>query len=124
MEPRVRQRITVMIFIGEFLEEIELCQPGCEAIIKASRALQKSTKLHKLMEIMLASGNYLNINRAQIDGFNVGSLYTLLDLKSKRDLSSKSITTAKKSTSLLQYICALIDDKFPEYSRFYRSFTK
>lgn len=107
--PRLSQRISTMTFMGSFGESIQLLQPQLNAIIAASMSIKSSSKLKKILEIILAFGNYMNSEkRGSAYGFRLQSLDLLLDMKS----------TDRKQT-LLHFIVGIIQEKFPQLQNFH-----
>uniref|UniRef100_A0A674BQN9 Formin like 1 n=1 Tax=Salmo trutta TaxID=8032 RepID=A0A674BQN9_SALTR len=107
--PRLAQRISTLTFMGNFPESIQLIQPQLNAIIAASMSIKSSTKLKKILEIILAFGNYMNSSkRGAAYGFRLQSLDLLLDTKS----------TDRKQT-LLHFIVSIIQEKYPELQAFH-----
>uniref|UniRef100_A0A665VIS2 Formin-like protein 1 n=1 Tax=Echeneis naucrates TaxID=173247 RepID=A0A665VIS2_ECHNA len=107
--PRLHQRISTLTFMGNFPESVQLMQPQFNAIIAASGSIKSSSKLRKILEIILAFGNYMNSSkRGPAYGFRLQSLDLLLDTKS----------TDRRQT-LLHFIVSIIQDKYPELQSFY-----
>ncbi|KAF7665194.1 hypothetical protein LDENG_00149920 [Lucifuga dentata] len=107
--PRLAQRISTLTFMGNFPESIQLIQPQLNSIIAASMSIKSSSKLKKILEIILAFGNYMNSSkRGAAYGFRLQSLDLLLDTKS----------TDRKQT-LLHFIVSTIQEKYPEVQSFY-----
>lgn len=78
------------------------------AIISASNSVKNSKKLRKVLEIVLAFGNYMNSGkRGPAYGFRLQSLDTLMETKS-----------SDKRMCLLHYIVETIRFKFPELLNF------
>lgn len=78
------------------------------AIISASNSVKNSKKLRKVLEIVLAFGNYMNSSkRGPAYGFRLQSLDTLVETKS-----------SDKRMALLHYIADTIRSKFPELLNF------
>lgn len=75
--------------------------------MEASREVARSRRLKKLLEIVLALGNYMNKGaRGNAFGFRLSSLNRLADTKS----------SSVRGTTLLHYIVDLTDRKvFNEY---------
>uniref|UniRef100_G3NKE2 Formin-like 1a n=1 Tax=Gasterosteus aculeatus aculeatus TaxID=481459 RepID=G3NKE2_GASAC len=95
--PRLPQRISTLTFMGNFPESVQLIQPQLNAIIAASMSIKSSGKLKKILEIILAFGNFMNsCKRGAACGFRLQSLDLLLDIKS----------TDRKQT-LLHFIVAV-----------------
>ncbi|TDG97700.1 hypothetical protein EPR50_G00210740 [Perca flavescens] len=107
--PRLSQRISTLTFMGNFPESVQLIQPQLNAIIAASMSIKSSSKLKKILEIILAFGNYMNSSKqGAAYGFRLQSLDLLLDTKS----------TDRKQT-LLHFIVSIIQEKYPQVQSFY-----
>lgn len=64
-----------MIFIGNFNETIRTLTPQLAAVIAASMSIKSSQKLKKVLEVILAFGNYMNsAKRGAAYGFKLQSL--------------------------------------------------
>ncbi|NWI59512.1 FMNL2 protein, partial [Calyptomena viridis] len=106
---RLMQKMTIMAFIGNFAESIQMLTPQLHAIIAASVSIKSSQKLKKILEIILALGNYMNSSkRGAVYGFKLQSLDLLLETKS----------TDRKQT-LLHYISNVVREKYQHVSLFY-----
>ncbi|XP_068612349.1 formin-like protein 2 [Brachionichthys hirsutus] len=106
---RLSQRMAIMAFMGNFSDNVQMLTPQLHAMIAASVSIKSSQKLKKILEIILALGNYMNSSkRGAVYGFKLQSLDLLLDTKS----------TDRKQT-LLHYISNVVRDKFPAVSPFY-----
>lgn len=107
--PRLAQRISTLTFMGNFNDSVQLIQPQLNALIAASMSIKSSGKLKKILEIVLAFGNYMNSSkRGAAYGFRLQSLDLLLDTKS----------TDRKQT-LLHFIVSIIQEKYPDVQAFY-----
>uniref|UniRef100_A0A672L013 Formin like 1 n=1 Tax=Sinocyclocheilus grahami TaxID=75366 RepID=A0A672L013_SINGR len=107
--PRLAQRISTLTFMGNFSESILLLKPQLNAIIASSMSIKSSSKLKKILEIILAFGNYMNSGkRGSAYGFRLQSLDLLLDMKS----------TDRKLT-LLHFIVSIIQEKYPQLHNFH-----
>ncbi|KAG1944368.1 formin-like protein 1 isoform X2 [Pimephales promelas] len=107
--PRLSQRISTLTFMGNFSDSILLLKPQLNAIIAASMSIKSSSKMKKILEIILAFGNYMNSGkRGSAYGFRLQSLDLLLDLKS----------TDRKQT-LLHFIVMIIREKYPQLHNFH-----
>ncbi|KAK7071689.1 Formin-like protein 2, partial [Halocaridina rubra] len=105
---RLATKLQVMSYVANFFDNIHSVTPQVHAIITASRSVKSSSKLRKLLEIILAFGNYMNSSRrGPAYGFKLSSLDTLCDTKS-----------ADKKMSLLHYIQETVRTKFPELNNF------
>ncbi|XP_034035698.1 formin-like protein 2 isoform X1 [Thalassophryne amazonica] len=106
---RLSQRMSIMAFMGNFNDNIQMLTPQLHAIIAASVSIKSSQKLKKILEIILALGNYMNSSkRGAVYGFKLQSLDLLLETKS----------TDRKQT-LLHYIATVVRDKYPTVSMFF-----
>ncbi|TSL82544.1 Formin-like protein 1 [Bagarius yarrelli] len=124
--PRLAQRISTLTFMGNFGESVQLLQPvsttytaahcahftqpntrqseskQLNAIIAASMSVKSSGKLKKILEIVLALGNYMNSGkRGAVYGFRLQSLDRLLDTKS-----------TDRQQTLLHFLVSIIQEKF------------
>ncbi|XP_043958714.1 formin-like protein 1 isoform X3 [Gambusia affinis] len=107
--PRLSQRISTLTFMGNFTESVQNIQPQLDAIIAASMSVKSSIKLKKILEIILAFGNYMNSSRrGSAYGFHLQSLDLLPDTKS----------TDRRHT-LLDFIVRIIREKYPDLQNFY-----
>uniref|UniRef100_A0A4W4HLI1 Formin-like protein 3 n=1 Tax=Electrophorus electricus TaxID=8005 RepID=A0A4W4HLI1_ELEEL len=106
---RLTQRMSIITFVGNFADNISMLTPQLNAVIAASASVKSSPKLKRLLEIILALGNYMNSSkRGCVYGFKLQSLDLLLDTKS----------TDRKMT-LLHYIALIVKEKYPELTNFY-----
>ncbi|KAJ8403983.1 hypothetical protein AAFF_G00343330 [Aldrovandia affinis] len=106
---RLTQRMTIITFVGNFTDNVNMLTPQLNAIIAASASVKSAPKLRRMLEIILALGNYMNSSRrGSVYGFKLQSLDLLLDTKS----------TDRKMT-LLHYIAMTVKDKYPELANFY-----
>ncbi|XP_043938130.1 formin-like protein 3 [Protopterus annectens] len=106
---RLTQRMAIMTFVGNFNENLQMLTPQLNAIIAASASVKSSPKLKRMLEIVLALGNYMNSSkRGAIYGFKLQSLDLLSDTKS----------TDRKMT-LLHYIAIIVKEKYPDISTFW-----
>lgn len=85
-----------------------ICLQQVHAIISAASMVKNSAKLRRILEVILAFGNYLNSSkRGPAYGFKLQSLDCLLDTKS-----------ADRRQSLLHYIAQTVRVKFPDLLSF------
>nr|CAD7433501.1 unnamed protein product [Timema monikensis] len=105
---RISTKLIIMSYIGNFFDNIHFITPQIHAIISASSSVKSSKKLRRVLEIILAFGNYLNSSkRGPAYGFKLQSLDTLLDTKS-----------TDKRMCLLHYIVDTIRNKFLDLLNF------
>ncbi|XP_052770325.1 formin-like protein isoform X2 [Mya arenaria] len=105
---RLSQRLQVMSFIANFHDDIHHLQPQINAIIAASMSLRNSPKIRKLLEIILAFGNYMNsAKRGAVYGFKLQSLDMLMDTK-----------TADKKLTLMHFLVDTVQLRFSDILNF------
>uniref|UniRef100_A0A671YUW1 Formin-like 2b n=1 Tax=Sparus aurata TaxID=8175 RepID=A0A671YUW1_SPAAU len=106
---RLNQRMTIMTFMGNFTDNVQMLTPQLHAMIAASVSIKSSQKLKKILEIILALGNYMNSSkRGAVYGFKLQSLDLLLETKS-----------TDRTQTLLHYIANVVREKYPVVSLFY-----
>uniref|UniRef100_A0A665VNV9 Formin-like 1a n=1 Tax=Echeneis naucrates TaxID=173247 RepID=A0A665VNV9_ECHNA len=107
--PRLNQRINTLTFMGNFPDSVKRLQPQLNSIIAASMSIKSSTKLKRILEIVLAFGNYMNSSkRGAAYGFRLQSLDLLLETKS-----------TDRSQTLLQFITNIIEEKYSDLADFH-----
>ncbi|XP_029945357.1 formin-like protein 1 [Salarias fasciatus] len=107
--PRLTQRINTLTFMGNFPESVKRLQPQLNSVIAASMSIKSSSKLKKILEIVLAFGNYMNSSkRGAAYGFRLQSLDLLLETKS-----------TDRSQTLLHFITNIIQEKYPDLTDFH-----
>jgi len=98
-----------MIFIGSFPETHVTLLPQIAGVIAASMSIKSSNNLKRVLEVVLAFGNYMNSSkRGAVYGFKLQSLDALADTKS-----------ADKKWTLLHYIVNVLDSYYPDAKCFY-----
>lgn len=76
--------------------------PRITNVMEASREVSRSRRLRRLLEIVLALGNYMNRGaRGNASGFRLTSLNRLADTKS----------SAARGTTLLHYLVQILEKK-------------
>lgn len=84
------------------IKNILVCLHFLPAVLKASEEVLKSKKLRKMLELVLAFGNYMNRGqRGNAVGFKIGSLGKIHDTKS----------SVEKRTTLLHYLVDIVERK-------------
>ena len=99
---RLQPKLEIMQFMMSCEDTIGIVLPRIEAVKAAANSVKQSKKLHKLIEIVLALGNYANASRQHSTGrhteaaygIKMTSLDMLVNYKSPRD----------KSYTMLHYI--------------------
>lgn len=77
-------------------------QPRIKSVMEAAREVARSRRLRRLLELVLALGNYMNRGaRGNASGFRLTSLNRLTDTKS----------SAAKGTTLLHYLVEILEKK-------------
>jgi len=98
------QRLNTLFYKKKFGLSISEMEPKIMAVMEASKEVSRSKKLKKLLEIILALGNYMNRGqRGNAVGFRISSLNRLSDTKS-----------SSKSTTLLHYLVNTLESKFKD----------
>uniref|UniRef100_A0A915KV00 Formin-like protein n=1 Tax=Romanomermis culicivorax TaxID=13658 RepID=A0A915KV00_ROMCU len=106
---RLSQKLQIMSFMANFKESIELLNPSLTTIIAASKSVKDAKRFHKILEVILAFGNYMNsAKRGGVYGFKLQSLDILPFLKAP----------GSKSYTLLHTLALTIREKFPELLKF------
>ncbi|XP_033125746.1 disheveled-associated activator of morphogenesis 1-A-like isoform X1 [Anneissia japonica] len=102
------QRLKALYCKKKFQERMNDVKPKVEAVLKASKQVSSSRKLKRLLEIVLAYGNYMNKGaRGNASGFKVASLNKIVDTKSSMN----------KNMTLLHYLLQMTEVKFPDVYR-------
>lgn len=100
--PHYEQRLRSLHYKKRFNAWVSEIEPRVKAVMEASREVARSRKLKKLLEIVLALGNYMNRGaRGNALGFRLASLNKLADTKS----------SSLKGTTLLHYLVEVADKK-------------
>ncbi|KAL4003297.1 hypothetical protein ACH3XW_7025 [Acanthocheilonema viteae] len=101
---RFEHKIKIMSFMATFDESADLLEPQFVNLTAASKCVREATKFHRLLEVLLAYGNYMNSGRkGGVYGFKLSSLDTLSGLKS----------SVERSLSLLHIIAETVSQSFP-----------
>lgn len=102
---RYEQKLNALVFKKKFSERMGDCKPKIEGVLRASEEVMTSRKLKKVLEIVLAFGNYMNNgNRSNASGFKISSLNKIIDTKSSSDTK----------ITLLHYLLEVVEKQFPE----------
>ncbi|XP_054088534.1 disheveled-associated activator of morphogenesis 1 isoform X2 [Zeugodacus cucurbitae] len=103
--PHYEQRLKSLHYKKRFMITVNDLIPRIRSVMEASREIARSRRLRKLLELVLALGNYMNRGaRGNASGFRLASLNRLGDTKS----------SAAKGTTLLHYLVQVIDKKFKD----------
>ncbi|XP_017096188.2 disheveled-associated activator of morphogenesis 1 isoform X2 [Drosophila bipectinata] len=103
--PHYEQRLKSLHYKKRFMLTVNDLIPRITSVMEASREVARSRRLRKLLELVLALGNYMNRGaRGNASGFRLASLNRLADTKS----------SAAKGTTLLHYLVQVIERKFKD----------
>ncbi|KDR14722.1 Disheveled-associated activator of morphogenesis 2 [Zootermopsis nevadensis] len=103
--PHYEQRLRSLHYKKRFSVWIGEVQPRIKSVMEASREVARSRRLRRLLEFVLALGNYMNRGaRGNASGFRLTSLNRLADTKS----------SAAKGTTLLHYLVEILEKKFKD----------
>ncbi|XP_062715617.1 disheveled-associated activator of morphogenesis 1 isoform X2 [Aedes albopictus] len=103
--PHYEQRLRSLHYKKRFQVTVSDLSPRIASVMEASREVARSRRLRKLLELVLALGNYMNRGaRGNASGFRLASLNRLADTKS----------SAAKGTTLLHYLVQIIEKKFKD----------
>lgn len=106
--PHYEQRLRSLHYKKRFQVTLNEIIPRITSVMEASREVSRSRRLRKLLEIVLALGNYMNRGtRGNASGFRLASLNRLADTKS----------SAAKGTTLLHYLVQIIEKRFKDILR-------
>jgi dishevelled associated activator of morphogenesis len=104
------QRLRSLHYKKKFSVTLNDLLPRIASVMEASREVARSRRLRKLLELVLALGNYMNRGaRGNAFGFRLQSLNRLADTKAS---SAKA-----KGTTLLHYLVQIIEAKFKDILR-------
>lgn len=100
--PHYEQRLRSLHYKKRFQITLNEISPRITSVMEASREVSRSRRLRRLLEIVLALGNYMNRGaRGNASGFRLASLNRLADTKS----------SASKGTTLLHYLVQILEKK-------------
>ncbi|XP_063226391.1 disheveled-associated activator of morphogenesis 1 isoform X2 [Bacillus rossius redtenbacheri] len=103
--PHYEQRLRSLHHKKRFGVWVGEVQPRIRAVMEAAREVARSRRLRRLLELVLALGNYMNRGaRGDACGFRLASLNRLADTKSG----------AAKGTTLLHYLVDVLESKFKD----------
>lgn len=102
------QRLRTLHYKKKFHIWFSEIKPKIKAVLEASKEVQRSKRLKRMLEIILAFGNYMNRGqRGNAVGFKLSSLTRIADTKS----------SCNKSLTLLHYIADTCNQKVrPNFS--------
>ncbi|KAL5017847.1 hypothetical protein ScPMuIL_003569 [Solemya velum] len=104
--PGYEQRLKALLFKANFKEKVDEMKQNLHHIRRASQELRYSTRLAKILELILAMGNYMNQGNQRVGqaaGFHISFL-------SQLDVTK---TTDNKST-FLHVLADAVNNRFPD----------
>eukprot|EP00048_Salpingoeca_helianthica_P012473 m.181766 g.181766 ORF g.181766 m.181766 type:complete len:490 (-) comp15378_c7_seq9:121-1590(-) len=106
--PRLKARLKLMSLLDTCTDLLGTAGPQAEAVAAASQSLVNSARLKKLLEIILAYGNFMNSQkRGGAYGFKLSAFDRLVDTKSKT-----------KTETIMHFIVRDVERKFPDVLAF------
>jgi len=101
-----------LCFQRKFAERVQEILPKMEIITKASRCLSSSKRFRKILELVLASGNFMNCGKRSKEAcaFRLSALRTVVETKSVQ----------RFDYTLLHYIVEIVTRDSPEILRLKR----
>ncbi|KAL0983946.1 hypothetical protein UPYG_G00135060 [Umbra pygmaea] len=115
MVPEYKTRLRSLYFKTTLQEKTEEMKAGYECIYKASVELRSSKKLAKILEFVLAMGNYLNNGQPKTNKTTGFKINFLTELSTTKTVDGKSTFLHILAKSLCQH--------FPELLNFARDLT-
>lgn len=105
---RLPTKLEIMSFMSTYFELLHGIRPRIEAIHLASKATRNAKKFKKILEIILAFGNYMNSSKkGSAYGFKMASLDNLTITKS-----------SDKKTTIVNYLVDVVNSKYPDLKGF------
>ncbi|KAJ1371272.1 hypothetical protein KIN20_033186 [Parelaphostrongylus tenuis] len=109
---RLEHKLSVMRVMADFDENVALLEPQFTHVTAASKCAREAKLFHRVLEVVLAFGNYMNSGRkGSVYGFRLSSLDSLAILKSPTD----------RTVTLLHMVVESIEQSFPELLKFLRT---
>ena len=105
---RLPVKLEIMSFMSTFYELLHGIRPRIESVFLASKSTRNAKKFKKILEIILAFGNYMNSSKkGSAYGFRMSSLDNLSITKS-----------SDKKTTIVHYIVDVVNSKYPDLKGF------
>lgn len=104
--PRLGAKLRVFLVKLSFEAQVASVREGMQTVVRFAEEVRNSAGLKGLMQAILSLGNALNAGTAKgsATGFRLASLESLAGVKA-----------ADNKTTLLQYLCGVLDEKAPEF---------
>merc|ERR1719474_2178164 len=108
MVQRLSPKLEIMSYMSTFLDIAHTNKPRIEAIYLAAKNTKNSDKFKKILEIILAFGNYMNsCKKGSAYGFKLQSLDNLSTTKS-----------SDKRSTIVNYIVEVVNTNYPSLKGF------
>ncbi|XP_072273102.1 delphilin-like [Pyxicephalus adspersus] len=88
--PEYKMRLRSLLFKSTLQEKTEEIRASCECVLKASTELRNSKKLAKILEFVLAMGNYLNDGQPKTNRTTGFKINFLTELNTTKTVDGKS----------------------------------
>jgi len=108
--PGYQLRLKALLFKHSFAEKEEEIRRNLELIQRASNQLRKSRKLAKILEFVLAMGNYMNQGHIRISKATGFRIHFLAEMDSTK--------TSDNKLTFLHILARAVSSKFPETTSF------
>ena len=96
------QRLRTLHYKKKFTIWLNELRPKIQAVLEASKEVQRSKRLKRMLELILAFGNYMNRGqRGNAHGFKLNSLTRIADTKS----------SCNKNMTLLHFMADTCEEK-------------
>lgn len=110
---RFGTKLQIMSFMAAFKDNVAAVRPQVNSVTMASKSVKSSKKLKRVLELILAFGNYMNSQKkGPCYGFRLQSLDSLTITKS-----------TDKKQHIVHYIASVVEQKYPELKNFYSELT-
>ncbi len=110
---RFATKLQIMSYMSSFDESVRSLRPQINAITLASKSLRASKRIKRVLEIILAFGNYMNsTKKGPCYGFKLQSLDSLTITKSR-----------DKKQTIVHYLADLVQKNYPDVVGFQQDIT-
>ncbi|XP_063286574.1 delphilin [Pelobates fuscus] len=106
--PEYRTRLRSLLFKSTLQEKTDEIRASCDCVLKASAELKNSKKLAKILEFVLAMGNYLNDGQPKTNRTTGFKINFLTELNTTKTVDGKSTFLHILAKSLSQHFPELL----------------
>ncbi|KAM8961444.1 delphilin [Pelodytes ibericus] len=106
--PEYRMRLRSLLFKSTLQEKTEEIRTSCDCVLKASTELRNSKKLAKILEFVLAMGNYLNDGQPKTNRTTGFKINFLAELNTTKTVDGKFTFLHILAKSLSQHFPELL----------------